>query len=84
MTEPQTITADHLRRLLDAASDDATLALIEGRVEVIEPEQASQLPGALEVIARGGLAARLGADPSDEALDEEAASLTVAAQQIGG
>lgn len=84
MTEPQTITVDHLRALLDAGTDTANLGLVEGRVEVITDGDATKHPGALEVISKEGLVARLGTSPTDDELAEQAASLTVAAQQIGG
>jgi NADH dehydrogenase len=78
MTDPQTITPDHLRALLDADSDTATLALLEGRVEVSDADQG------LEVISRSELAGRLGDDPSDEELTRQAATLTAVVQELGG
>jgi hypothetical protein len=38
MTEPQTITTDHVRSLLDA-EPGAIIGLIEGRVDVIAADQ---------------------------------------------
>ncbi|AWB90873.1 hypothetical protein [Aeromicrobium chenweiae] len=85
MTEPQTITADHVRSLLDAGPG-ATIGLIEGRVEVISAEQADTdaYLGALTVIAQDDLADELGEDPTDEQISAEAEALTTQAQQIGG
>jgi NADH dehydrogenase len=85
MTEPQTITADHLRSLLDAGTG-ARLVLIEGRVDVVGAAQLDndEYRGALEVTDRDSLAQRLGDDPSDEQLADEAGALTTAAQSLGG
>ena len=57
MTDPQTITPDHLSSLLDADSDTATLALVEEQYEIADAEQG------LEVISRHELAQRLGEAP---------------------
>ncbi|MBD8608726.1 hypothetical protein IFT73_17865 [Aeromicrobium sp. CFBP 8757] len=86
MTEPQTITIDHVHALLQQPSDDAVLGLVEGRVEAIDPDQLAtdDYRGALEVISRRDLAERLGSDPTDEALAEQAGALTASVQQLGG
>ncbi|MCW2830441.1 MAG: hypothetical protein JWP31_1133 [Aeromicrobium sp.] len=86
MTDSQTITMADVRALLDAGSDEATLGLIEGRVELISPDQlgTEQYRGALEVISRGELLQRLGDDRDDAALEAQAAGLTTAVHQIGG
>ncbi|RYJ05330.1 MAG: hypothetical protein EON52_12130 [Actinomycetales bacterium] len=83
MSEPQTITAEHLRALLSGGS---TIGLVEGRVVVLgEGEQdADHARGALEVITRDELVERVGTDPDDGVLAEQAAALTVAAGQLGG
>jgi hypothetical protein len=78
MTDPQTITPDHLRSLLDADSDTATLALLEGRIDITDADQG------LEVISRQELAERLGADPTDDDLATLAGTLTAVAQELGG
>ncbi|MRJ75520.1 hypothetical protein GEV29_03135 [Aeromicrobium sp. SMF47] len=85
MTEPQSITADHVRSLL-AAGSGATIGLIEGRVEVISAEQAGtdDYAGALEVVAHDDLVDQIGEDASDERLAAEAEALTIQVQQIGG
>jgi hypothetical protein len=83
MTEPQTITSEHLRRLLDAETDGATLGLIEGRVDLVEADSDDHR-GAIEVISRDDLVERLGDDPTEETLVEQAEALTAVVHQIGG
>nr|MCW2727897.1 hypothetical protein [Aeromicrobium sp.] len=86
MNEPQTITTDHLRTLLAADSGSARLGLIGGRVEVIAADQldTDDFRGSLEVVSRDDLVARVGSDPSDETLSDEAGALTTAVRQLGG
>jgi hypothetical protein len=86
MTEPQTITIDHVHALLQHDSDAAVLGLIEGRVEAIGPDQlgTEAYAGVLEVITRGDLAARVGPDPTSDALAAEAGALSASVQQLGG
>jgi hypothetical protein len=79
MTDPQTITTDHLRALLDADSDTAALGLLEGRIEITDANQ-----GGLEVITRSELVERVGADPTDDELTTLAGTLTAVAQELGG
>lgn len=80
MTEPQTVTAQHLRDLLDA-DPDSFLGLAEGEVRVVRrPDD----DGALEVVDAATLRGLLGPEPTDEQLTFEAESLTVAVQQLGG
>jgi hypothetical protein len=83
MTEPQTITTDHVRALLDADDEATVLGLIGGGIEVIAADRADE-QGALEVISRDELVERLGSDPSDEDLSEQAAALSAAVQHLGG
>jgi hypothetical protein len=79
MTEPQTVTAQHLRDLLEA-DPDSFLGLAEGEVRVVRrPDD-----GALEVVDAATLRALVGPAPTDEELESEADSLTVAVQQLGG
>jgi hypothetical protein len=78
VTEPQTVTADHLRTLL-AAAPDCSLGLVEGEVRVVDGDG-----GALEIVTAADLRERIGDDPDDDALAGEAASLTAATQQLGG
>lgn len=84
MTEPQTITSDHVRSLL--TREDGYLVLVEGRVDVVDAAQlgSDAFRGAIEVIARDDLAKRLGDDPTDDQVGQLAGSLTVAVQQTGG
>lgn len=81
MTEPDVVTADHLRDLL-AAPDGAVLGVAEGQAQVVD--DADEAAGTLELMSRKDLVSRVGAGPSDEALAAEASALTVAAQQLGG
>lgn len=84
MTEPQTITPDHVRSLL--GREDGSIVLIEGRVDVVDAEQldSDALRGAIEIVSRADLGERLGSDPTDQQVDQQAGALSVAVQQIGG
>ena len=84
MTEPQTITSDHVRSLLK--QEDGFIVLIEGRVDVVDAAQLDDdaFRGAIEVVSRDDLGKRLGDDPTDEQVGQLAESLTVAVQQTGG
>ncbi len=84
-----TITAEHLRRLLDA-QDDAQLVVHSGRAAVVTPGAApdggvAAAPGpppadGAVVLSAADLRARLaGHDPSDEMLDALARRLDAAA-----
>lgn len=86
MTEPQTITPDHVRALLDADDGGTTLVLIEGRIELLDADQVGTGDhlGALEVISRDELAERIGDDPDDDAIEREAGALTTSVAQLGG
>ena len=85
MTEPQSITADHVRTLLTAA-EPATLVLLEGRVDVVAADRLAtdEWAGALEVISRDELVERVGPQPGEADLEREAAALTASVQQLGG
>jgi hypothetical protein len=78
MTDPQTITADHLRMLLDADSETAALGLSEGQIEVTDDVQG------FEVITRSELIERAGSDPTDDDLTTLAGTLTAVVQELGG
>ena len=84
MTEPQTITSDHVRSLLK--QEDGFIVLIEGRVDVVDAAQLDDdaFRGAIEVVSRDDLGKRLGDDPTDEQVGQLADSLTAAVQQTGG
>jgi hypothetical protein len=84
--DEQTITTDHVRALLQAEDGGALLGLVGGRVELIPADQvdSDEYAGAFEVITRDDLAERVGSDPTDAELTEQAEALTVAVHQIGG
>ncbi|KUI39429.1 hypothetical protein [Mycobacterium sp. GA-2829] len=81
-----TISADDVRKLLDTGGD-AVLVLVEGRAEVVTSGQlgSEQYRGALEIISRDDLAKRLGdGDVDDRRLEEQAAALNTAVDELGG
>jgi NADH dehydrogenase len=80
-----TVSADDVRRL-HSAEGDAVLVLIEGRADVVTADQlaSDEYRGALEVITRRDLTARLGDDPSDHELTEQAAILDAEVSELGG
>jgi NADH dehydrogenase len=82
----QTITTDHVHALLDADDSGTILGLVGGRVEVLDAAQrdSDEYRGALEVITRDELIDRLGDDPSDDQLAEQADVLTEALRLLGG
>lgn len=84
MTEPQTITSDHVHALL--TREEGFIVLVEGRVDVVDTAQldSDSFRGALEVISRDDLDKRLGDNPSDDQVAQLADALTVAVQQAGG
>jgi NADH dehydrogenase len=76
-----TITAEHLRRLLDAAPD-AQLVVVEGRAEVVGRGEAE---GSLAVVSRQELLDRLGvAEHHPESLEDVARRLDSAVTSLGG
>ncbi|WP_102145335.1 hypothetical protein [Mycobacterium hubeiense] len=81
-----TISTDDVRRLLQAEERGAVLVLVEGRTEVIAAGRlaSEQYRGALEVISRDELVKRVGADPSEHELAEQAAILDSAISELGG
>jgi hypothetical protein len=80
------ISTDDVRRLLQAEGKDAVLVVIEGRAEVISGGQleSEQYRGALEVVTRDDLVGRVGAQPSDRELEEQASTLDAEVSQLGG
>lgn len=84
MDEPQTVTPEHLRTLLGSDAGDATLGLLEGRIEILGADQGEDGRSALGVISRDELINRIGAEPTDEELTKQAGALTAAVQQLGG
>jgi NADH dehydrogenase len=80
-----TISAEDVRQLL-ATDGDAVLVLIEGRTEVVTAGKlgSEQYRGALEIISRDELLKRTGAEPGDRELEEQAAALNTAVDELGG
>ena len=79
------IDAEDIRRLLD--TDHSVLVVVSGRAEVLDAEavDGGWFRGALEVVSHDGLVDLLGtSELSDRELDEQAAALTVAVNQMGG
>jgi hypothetical protein len=79
------ITADDLRRLLAAEQKNATMVLVEGRIEVIGAGQLASpdYTGALEVVSREDLVKRLGEAPSEHEVAEQAGVLDAALSDLG-
>ena len=79
------ITADDLQRLLAAEQKNATMVLIEGRIDVIGSGQLASpdYRGALEVVSREDLVKRLGETPSDHDVAEQAGVLDAAISDLG-
>jgi hypothetical protein len=86
MTEPQTITVEHLQALLDTPDATSMIGLIEGKVEIIGAAQrdSGKYRGALEVISRGDLAERVGDEAGKDDLRSLAAALTTSITHLGG
>ncbi|WP_006241450.1 hypothetical protein [Mycolicibacterium tusciae] len=80
------ITADDLQRLLAAEQKNATMVLVEGRIDVIGAGQLASpdYRGALEVVSREDLVKRLGEAPSDHDVAEQAGVLDAAISELGG
>ncbi|WP_193044174.1 hypothetical protein [Mycolicibacterium baixiangningiae] len=81
-----TVSADDVRQLL-GTDGDAVLVLIEGRAEVVTAGQlgSPQYLGALEIISRDELLKRTGGtDLGDRELEEQAAALNTAVDELGG
>ena len=79
------ITADDLQRLLAAEQKNATMVLVEGRIDVIGAGQLASpdYRGALEVVSREDLVKRLGEAPSDHDVAEQAGVLDAAISDLG-
>ena len=81
-----TINADDVRQLL-GTDGDTVLVLIEGRAEVVTAGQlsSSEYHGALEIISRDELLKRTGGtEVGDRELEEQAAALNTAVDELGG
>jgi hypothetical protein len=81
-----TISADDVRRLLQADERDAVLVLVEGRTDVIGAGQlaSADYRGALEVVSQEDLIRRIGDTPSEHDIAEQAALLDSAISELGG
>lgn len=82
-----TVNASDVRRLLDNPEPDATLVLVEGRVEVVASDQLSspEYQGALQISSRQELLDRTGdAELSERQLVELAEDLDTAVRNLGG
>ncbi|MEE1943144.1 hypothetical protein V1L54_27705 [Streptomyces sp. TRM 70361] len=88
---PSTITAEHVRELLSSADPDPRLVLLAGRARVVPAAEAGtdRYRGAVEIVSRDELAARLGPrgqdgpEPSDRELAELAARLEAVVTGLG-
>jgi hypothetical protein len=80
------ITAADIKKLLKTGDDSAALVLIEGRAEVVSGHELDSEPyrGALPVIGRDDLVGRIGSDPSEHELVEQAAVIDSAISEMGG
>jgi hypothetical protein len=81
-----TVGPDDVRRLLASQGDDAVLVAIEGRVEVVTPEEldSADYRGALQIATRRDVVERAGgAELSDRELAEQAADLDTAVRNLG-
>ncbi|MDG9702807.1 hypothetical protein [Streptomyces sp. DH37] len=87
MPSTSTITAQHVRELLRSPDPDPRLVLLEGRPRVVSAAEAGtdRYRGAVEVVSRDDLTARLGsADPSDQELETLASRLQTVVAELGG
>ncbi|MEU0300192.1 hypothetical protein ABZ252_12100 [Streptomyces sp. NPDC006175] len=75
-----------VRKLLDAATDDAVLVLLEGRAQVVVQADldSEQYRGAAVLMSRAELVERLGtSSPAEEEVARLAASLQDAVDKLG-
>lgn len=79
------VTADDLQRLLAAEQKNATMVLVEGRIDVIGAGQLAspEYRGAIEVVSREDLVKRLGDAPSEHDVAEQAGVLDAAISELG-
>jgi hypothetical protein len=79
------ISTSHVQQLLESDQPDATLVLIEGRVEVIGAHSDSAAyRGALTVISRDDLIERIGETPCEHDLVAQTSALDAAITEMGG
>ncbi len=82
-----TVSVDDVRRLLSADDPKALLVLLEGRTEVVSPDQldSADYRGALRVAAAEEIIERTGGtDLSERELAEQAENLDAAVRNLGG
>ncbi|MGK5448025.1 MULTISPECIES: hypothetical protein [Streptomyces] len=87
MPSTSTITAQHVRELLSSSDPDPRLVLLEGSPRVVSAAEAGadRYRGAVEVVSRDDLAARLGPGaPSDRDLEALASRLQTVVSELGG
>jgi hypothetical protein len=86
MSNPLTVKAEDVRRLLASREADAALVAIEGRIEVVTPAQleSADYRGALQIATRDDVV-RLagGTELSDRELAEQAEDLDTAVRNLG-
>ena len=80
------IAPEDVRGLLQSEERNPVLVVIEGRVEVIGAGRLASpdYRGALEVASRDDLVQRIGENPSEREIDEQAAQLDTAVSELGG
>lgn len=86
-TNTNTITAQHVRELLSSSDPDPRLVLLEGRPRVVPAAEADadHYRGAVEVVSRDDLAARIGpGTPSEQELEALASRLQSVVSELGG
>jgi predicted ATP-grasp superfamily ATP-dependent carboligase len=86
MSNPLTVNAEDVRRLLACEEGDAALVAIEGRIEVVTPAQleSPDYRGALQIATRDDVVERAGgAELSDRELAEQAEELDTAVRNLG-
>ncbi|GAA3845861.1 MULTISPECIES: hypothetical protein [Amycolatopsis] len=76
------VTAGDLKALLDAGNG-AQLVLQEGSLAVLPAEELPRHEGAMTVIERETLRQRVGEQPEDRELDEQAAILSTQIDTLG-
>ncbi|MDO0925293.1 hypothetical protein QQY24_07610 [Streptomyces sp. TG1A-8] len=80
------ITGDHVRELLGHDAEDAVLVLLGGQVEVVRSAEldSGRCRGAMTVVSRRDLLARLDADRSEPDPEALAAALDATVRYQGG
>ncbi|GHF16391.1 hypothetical protein GCM10017786_57840 [Amycolatopsis deserti] len=76
------VTAGDLKALL-RAGNGAQLVMQEGALAVLPAEELPRHEGALTVIEREALRQRVGEEPDDRSLDEQAAILSTEIDTLG-